>query len=199
MNGSADGLQAVLIDIVARLTDAALNRRSPMHVPVVGTADGDLRMMVLRSCDAELSQLRFHTDARSPKVAAVGRGAPVSILAFDPQDKVQIRARGLAQAQTDGPIADAAWAAASAYARRCYLAEMAPGTPSGHPLSGLPAEVEGMRPGEEQLLPARANFAVLLVGLTRLDWLCLAHDGHRRARFERGDPEQAWQGTWAVP
>lgn len=199
MNECPGTLHEVLIDIVARLTGAARDRRSPMHVPVVGTADGDLRMMVLRACDADLSQLRFHTDARSPKAFGIGQGAPVSILAFDPHHKVQIRARGVGRIETREPIADAAWAEASTYARRCYLAEAAPGSAAEAPLSGLPQEVEGVRPSEAQLVPARQNFAVLMVGLTALDWLYLAHNGHRRAKFARGDANMPWQGTWAVP
>ena len=55
----------------------------------------------------------------------------------------------------------------------------------------------GIRPLEEQLGPARANFAVLLVRLERLDWLHLAHDGHRRAQFQRQD--STWHGRWCAP
>ncbi len=192
-------LDDALTDIAARLQQAARNRRSAMHMPVVGTSDGDLRMMVLRACDPDFSALRFHTDARSPKVGKIGQGAPVSLLGFDPEAKIQIRARGVGRIETSGPVADAAWAGASEYARRCYLAEAGPGTPSAEPVSGLPAAVEGIRPSYEQLLPARENFAVLLVSLTALDWLYLAHNGHRRAKFSRGEPSQPWQGTWVIP
>lgn len=199
MNNSIETLDGVLADISARLARGARDRRSPMHMPVIGTADGDMRMMVLRSCDAGLDLLRLHTDARSPKAGAIGGGSSVGLLAFDPEAKVQIRARGTGRIEASGPIADQAWAEASAYARRCYLAEQAPGTAAGRPLSGLPAEVEGIRPREDQLVPARANFAVLLVTLTALDWLYLAHDGHRRAQFTRAGEGREWQGTWVVP
>lgn len=119
MNECPLTLDAVLSEIAARLARAAADRRSAMRVPVVGTAEGNLRMMVLRACDPELALLRFHTDARSPKVGGVGQGSPVSILAFDPLDKVQIRARGLGRIETYGLVADAAWAEASVLARRC--------------------------------------------------------------------------------
>lgn len=192
-------LDDVLKDMTERLQLAARDRRSAMHMPVVGTNDGDLRMMVLRACDPEFAQVRFHTDARSHKVEAIGQGAQVSFLAFDPEAKVQIRARGTGWIETTGSVVDAAWAQADAYARRCYLAEAGPGTPIAQPASGLPAAVEGIRPSEEQLVPARENFAVLLIALTSLDWLYLAHNGHRRARFSRGEPGQPWQGTWVIP
>lgn len=192
-------LDDVLKDIAERLQRAARDRRSAMHMPVVGTGDGDLRMMVLRACDPDFVQLRFHTDARSHKVGSIGTGSQVSLLAFDPEAKIQIRARGMGRIETAGPVVDAAWAQADAYARRCYLAEAGPGTPIAEPSSGLPAAVEGIRPSAEQLVPARENFAILLITLTSLDWLYLAHNGHRRARFSRGDPGQPWQGTWVIP
>lgn len=192
-------LDAVLADAAAHLTRAARDRKSPMHVPVVGTGDGDLRMMVLRACDPEIGLLRFHTDARSAKTATIAADGMASVLAFDPDAKIQLRLRGPARIETAGPVADAAWAAASEYARRCYLAVGAPGSPTDQPRSGLPEEVEGIRPSEEQLLPARDNFAVLLIEPTSLDWLYLAHDGHRRAQFARSGLGQDWQGTWVIP
>jgi len=192
-------LDAVLADATSHLIRAARDRKSPMHVPVVGTADGDLRMMVLRDCTANIGLLRFHTDARSAKVQAIGAQGSASVLAFDPEAKVQLRLSGAARVEVSGAIADAAWAAASEYARRCYLAMAAPGTPTAKAGSGLPAEVEGIRPNEQQLLPARANFAVLLIEPTTLDWLYLAHDGHRRAQFTRPERDQDWQGTWVIP
>ncbi|MEY4239878.1 MAG: hypothetical protein RL339_2479 [Pseudomonadota bacterium] len=192
-------LDAVLADAAAHLTRAARDRKSPMHVPVVGTGDGDLRMMVLRACDPDIGLLRFHTDARSTKTATIGRDGMASVLAFDAEAKIQLRLRGAARIETAGPVADAAWAAASEYARRCYLAVGAPGSPAEQAMSGLPEAVEGIRPSEEQLIPARDNFAVLLIEPTSLDWLYLAHNGHRRAQFARSGAGQDWQGTWVIP
>lgn len=192
-------LDAVLADASAHLTRAARDRKSPMHVPVVGTGDGNLRMMVLRECAPEIGLLRFHTDARSTKAITIAADGMASVLAFDLEAKVQLRLRGTARIETSGAIADAAWAEASPYARRCYLAEGAPGSQLAAPASGLPAAVEGIRPSEEQLLSARENFAVLMIEPRALDWLYLAHDGHRRAQFARSGPGQNWQGTWVIP
>jgi hypothetical protein len=83
MNEVFETLDAVLADAAAHLTRAASDRKSPMHVPVVGTADGDLRMMVLRACDPEIGLLRFHTDARSTKTATIAANGMASVLAFD--------------------------------------------------------------------------------------------------------------------
>ncbi|MCZ8172162.1 MAG: hypothetical protein O9272_10535 [Brevundimonas sp.] len=192
-------LQQALADAEHRLTQGARDRRSPMHMPVVGTADGDLRMMVLRDCSPGLSLLRFHTDARSPKVTTVAAGGLVSVLGFDPQDKVQVRVRGPGRIETTGLLAEAAWGAATALARRCYLAVDAPGTPVEEAQSGLPPEVEGLRPTEVQLIPAREHFAVLLIEPTSLDWLHLAQGGHRRALFTSGAPGDDWNVGSFIP
>jgi pyridoxamine 5'-phosphate oxidase len=194
-----EDLQTALAAAIEHLSNAAQDRRSAMHVPVIGTADGDLRMMVLRACAPDLALLRFHTDARSPKVAAITEQPQVSILAHDPEARVQLRLRGHARVELTGVTADAAWDEASAYARRCYLAQAAPGSNLLGPASGLPAEVEGQVPSAEQLLPARQNFAVMLVEPTSLDWLHLAHTGHRRAQFSRRAVGDAWRGEWVGP
>ena len=57
-------------DVIARLTAAATDRKSPMHTPVVATADADARIMVLRDFNPDGWVLRFHPDTRSPKASA---------------------------------------------------------------------------------------------------------------------------------
>ena len=193
----ADNLDAIAADLWARLADAAASGRSAWHTPAVGTADGDLRIMVLRHADPAAANLRFHTDARSPKARLIGGGAPVSLLFYDAAAKLQLRCAGIGKAVSTGAPADAAWAASAASSRRCYLAELAPGTISETPTSGLPAAAEGRVPTLVESEAGRANFAVITVALTRIDWLHLAHNGHRRAMFERsGD---GWAGSWVVP
>ena len=193
----ADSLDAIAADLWARLADAAASGRSAWHTPAVGTADGDVRIMVLRHADPAEASLRFHTDARSPKAALIGGGAPVSVLFYDAAAKLQLRCAGIGKAVSTGAPADAAWAASAASSRRCYLAELAPGTISETPTSGLPAAAEGRVPTLAESEAGRATFAVITVALTRIDWLHLAHNGHRRALFERsGD---GWAGRWVVP
>ncbi len=185
-------LQDVKADIVRLLSDAASNRNSPMHTPVVATADADARVMVLREFDAENGLLRFHTDARSPKVSVIGNGAPVAVLFYDQAQKVQLRCRGLARIELDSDLARKAWQGSDAFARRCYLGAP-PGEERDKPSSGLPSDIEGRRPSEEQLGSVRENFAVLLVTIETMDWYHLSSNGHRRAVF--ADDE----GKWITP
>ncbi|MFU7527977.1 pyridoxamine 5'-phosphate oxidase family protein [Qipengyuania sp. ASV99] len=191
-----ESLEKVQIDLVERLAGAAKDRKSPMHVPTVVTSDVDARIMVLRAFDSAAWTLRFHTDTRAPKVAAIRRDPRMAVLLYDQRAKVQIRVRGQGRILCGDPIVDAAWAASDNFARRCYLGD-GPGTPSDTPTSGLPPEFEGVEPTDAQLVPARANFAVLLVEIEEIDWFYLAHTGHVRARFERDGG--AWQGSWVSP
>lgn len=190
--GMLDTFDAIRRDIDERLSHAVRDRHAPMHTPVVVTADADARIMVLRDFCPQTWSLRFHTDARAPKAALIGAGAPVGVLFYDKPAKVQLRCRGTGRIEATGPIADAAWAQSSRFARRCYMGE-GPGAVADQPTSGLPPEFEGYEPSETELLPARANFAVLIVTLTAIDWFHLAHTGHRRAIIEQGE------GRWVAP
>jgi hypothetical protein len=189
-------LDDVLRDCATRLIRAARDRKSPMHTPVIVTGDIDARVMVLRAFDATQWRLRLHTDMRAPKVAAIAADPRVAALFYDKGAKVQLRVRGCARIESKGPLVDAAWAASTNFARRCYLGD-APGASSPLPTSGLPPEFEGVEPDVAQLVPARENFAVLLVDLTAIDWLYLAHTGHVRAQFAKAG--ESWQGRWAAP
>ena len=190
-------LDGVFTDIQQRLTDAAGNRRSPMHTPVLATADADARVLVLRAFDPIEMELRFHTDARSPKVGVISEQPSVGVLFYDAAEKVQIRCRGLARIDSDSEQASSAWRGSTNYARRCYLGDP-PGETRSAPDSGLPEWAEGSQPSEAELAPARENFAVLHVRIESVDWYCLSHEGHRRAMFLR-DQFISRKGIWVTP
>lgn len=193
-----DSLPDILAHAWALLVRGGADRKSPVHTPVVCSVDEQglpqARVMVLRKADPAAGTLRFHTDARSPKVAQLD-GKPVAVLAYHPQEQVQLRISGTARIAR-GDDAEAQWNQSTLFARRCYLAQQPPGTPLPGPASGLPAWIEGQQPTADQIMPARENFAVLWVGVTEIDWLLLANSGHRRALFRA---EDGWAGVWAAP
>ncbi len=192
-----DDLAAIEAELWARLGRGKADRKSPWHTPVVGTADGDMRVMVLRHVDRAAARLRFHTDARSPKVAMVAAAPRTGVLFYDPAAKLQLRCSGIGVIGQDDAATDAAWAASPATSRRCYLAHAAPSSRADAPTSGLPADYEGRFPSLAESEAGRGNFATLTVTLDRIDWLYLAHDGHRRARFDR--EADAWTAGWLAP
>lgn len=189
----------VLDAAATRLGEAIKSARHPMHAPVIGTADGDLRIMVLREAVPDLSRLRFHTDWRSPKAALIGNGAAVSVLAYDPAARVQLRMHGEGRIEHYGPIADAAWNAATLTSKRCYLAQTGPGGALDAPGAALPEDLLDRSPTADEAGAGRDNFAVLLVEVRALDWLQLTHHGGVRARFERACAADAWQSAWIAP
>lgn len=191
-------LEDVRTDCLNRLIRAPRDRKSPMHAPVIVTGDVDARVMVLRAFDSASGTLRLHTDARSPKAQVIAADPRVAVLFYDKGAKIQIRARGVGEVLTTGPQVDSAWAAGTNFARRCYLGE-GPGAVSDGPTSGLPPEFEGVEPDDSQLIPARDNFALLMITITALDWLFLAHTGHVRAQFTRAGDGAEWQGRWVSP
>jgi pyridoxamine 5'-phosphate oxidase len=124
-------------------------------------------------------------------------GGAVSVLAYHPGAAVQLRLAGRARVQTTGVEVDRIWAQSTPFARRCYLVEAAPGAALAGPGSGLPTAIEGTKPSEADLVPARANFALVLIDIVAIDWLHLAASGHRRAHFTRDSGQ--WEGHWLVP
>lgn len=195
----SEDLPDILAHAWSLLVRGGADRRSPLHTPAVASVDAhglpQARVMVLRKADPATACLRFHTDARSPKVMELD-GRPVSVLAYHPGENIQLRISGTARIGRDDAEVDGIWQQSTTFARRCYMAEQAPGTPLPGPASGLPAWIEGQQPTEEQISPARPNFAVLWVGVMAIDWLHLANSGHRRAVFRSAD---GWAGAWVAP
>jgi pyridoxamine 5'-phosphate oxidase len=182
------------------LAQGAKDRRSPLHTLTVASVDNsgqpDARIMVLREADQANARLRFHTDARSNKVALIGACAPVTVLAYHPDAHIQLRLSGTASIDTHSAARLAAWERTSLYGRRCYLGDIGPGGRSDEPTSGLPADVEGNEPSAERTAKGLAHFALLWVTLSRIEWLFLAHQGHRRACFDQAN---GWAGQWLIP
>lgn len=184
------------------LVRAGVDRKSQMHTPVISTVgEGgfpEARTVVLRQFDLTARTLRFHTDARSPKIAQMEADSRVSALFYDRDAKVQIRARGKAIIHGEDEVARIAWDSSKAFARRCYLEDPGPSSLSEAATSGLTEELEGREPTPEELDIAFPLFRVVLIHVESLDWLYLSHLGHRRALFTwRGDGER--EATWLVP
>jgi pyridoxamine 5'-phosphate oxidase len=198
-----DDLNLSLAETFRLLKTGAANRRSPSHTAVVATIDGDgtpsQRVMIVRQVDVQGRTVRFHTDSRSTKVALLKSVNSASVLVYDPDAKIQLRLSGKAWIETGSADVDAAWEASTLFARRCYMAEAGPGDLWLHPTSGLPGWIEGKQPDDNQIAPARPNFALLMFEFDRLEWLYLANQGHRRALWHWDDAHEKWQGNWLIP
>ena len=197
-------------DLAASLAEArrliepgAVDRRSEAHCPSVATLDANghpsQRVMILRHVDWSARKLRFHTDARSTKTITISERNSASVLFYLPESKIQLRLNGSISITTTGDEIDQAWSNATLFARRAYMATAAPGTAVGQPASGLPAYIEGRQPTDEDIAPARENFALLHVEFDKVEWLYLANSGHRRASWRWNESKADWEGCWLIP
>ena len=188
-----DDLDLTLEEITRRLTDGVRNRRSAFHTPAVATVTPqntpDVRRMVLRGVDKSPLTLRFHTDKRSGKAHQIQQNSSGFCEIYDSDCKIQLRLSCRLTLLHDGETVERAWSATRPMSRACYQIETGPGTEI--PAPGTAVYDTG-RPDE-----GRANFAVLMAEVLRMEWLYLAARGHARARFERaGD---GWTGCWLAP
>jgi pyridoxamine 5'-phosphate oxidase len=173
------------------LSRGAVDRRSAMHTVTVATVGLNgaprIRTVVLRHVSVPDRTLRFHTDARSGKIAELRHNPQVQIAACDPGQKIQLRITGLATIHQRDEVAVAAWDRAQIKSRECYRQIEAPGTAASRPEDlTRPAEHDGV-----------ANFSAVRVAIEEIDWLYLAASGHRRARFRW--PDGALAATWLAP
>lgn len=180
----------------AMLGRGVADRRSAFHTPVVATIDETgaprQRVMVLRAADIAARSLRLHTDLRSEKLVHIEERPSVSLAFYDANAKLQLRLGALARIHAQDSIADQAWLNSRPQSRLCYEQAIAPGLPVVAPLPELPASAH-----VAQAERGRLNFAVLIIVVQTIEWLYLAIEGHRRARWVWKDDR--WQGTWLAP
>jgi len=170
----------------------AKDRKAPAHTPVLATMrDGrpQVRTVVLRGCDRETGRLRFHTDQRSHKVAEIEAEPAGAVHVYDPKQKVQLRLDCQLSVHSGDDLAREAWAATRDFSRICYQVMQGPGEAVSDPRE-VPFSADDSNDGWD-------HFAVISALVTRMEWLYLAHQGHRRAEFVRQDG--AWQSRWLVP
>lgn len=173
-----DDLAAVEETAWNMMEEAVANRRAAFHqvtVANLGTdGEAEARTVVLRGADRNAKTVRFHTDRRSGKFAALSAHPRASIHLYDHAAKVQIRLRGTAALHTSDALAEGLWSAMRDMSKVCYRQPVGPGAPIASPLAaiadGLLADADGF-----------ANFVAVVVHVHELEWLYLAARGHRRA------------------
>ena len=187
-----NNLDATLKEAWLLLVRGAADRRAAFHTPQVASiglgGTPKVRTVVLRHADSTSRTLRFHTDLRTAKVAELAQNPRVQMLAYDPGCKIQLRLSGTALAHSgDGP-AQSAWARSQPQSQLCYRQDAAPGTPAADPVALLsPGPHDGYQ-----------NFAAVEITVQEIEWLYLAAQGHRRARFA-WDADGALSATWLAP
>tara|TARA_B100001741_G_scaffold68860_1_gene54983 strand:+ start:777 stop:1376 length:600 start_codon:yes stop_codon:yes gene_type:complete len=177
------------------LDDAVTNRASPFRIPVFMCAhqnEIDGRIVVLRKSDRANNLLQFHTDLRSPKVGILKKNNKASLLFYDKEEKIQLRAKVECEINNQNSITEESWKKTQHISRRCYLTDSPPGTISDNPTSGMISKLEDFDYTMEQSEEGYKNFTVIKCNIKSIEWLYLAAKGHRRARFEIDNNKEYW-------
>lgn len=190
-----DDLDATREHALALLVRGVKDRRSAMHTFTVGTIGLDgmprQRTVVNRGYEPETRTLRFHTDARSPKLDELRQHPRASVHIYDPKAKIQLRMDARATIHEADTLRQTAWDATRDFSRECYRVVPTPGDEVSAP--SMVAFTSGDDPEE-----GAENFVVTTLQVAALEWLYLASQGHRRARFT-WDETGALNQKWLVP
>jgi hypothetical protein len=171
------------------LVDGVRDRRADFHTPTIATIDlngaPSLRTIVLRACDADARQLRFHTDTRSNKIKEIETNPSGAMHLYDRDKKIQIRLQ-TRLSFADAATTTAAWDRTQAMSRECYQVTLPPGQ-------------QIATPQEAQFDPLTTqdgwdHFQPVIATIEKLEWLYLAAKGHRRALFDysNGTVTRSW-------
>ena len=172
--------------VAAELSAAVRSGRHPFHLVTLATlgpnGSPQARTVVLRGFDEAAREIRFHTDARSPKAAELTRDGRTALHWYDPAGRLQIRIAAVATLHHEDSIARQAWEAAAPMSRGCYTSPTAPGTP-------LPEVPPALPPAGPDDARGLANFAVVCCRFATVELLALHAAGHQRLRLDLGGPE----------
>ncbi len=171
---------AVWAWITSQLTAAVGSARHGLHLLTVATVDDGghpaARTVVLRRIDADRREIRFHSDIRSPKVAALRAHPAVALHWYDPTLRIQVQVSAVATIHHGDQVAADAWQAAMAMSRACYTTSHAPGTP----LPAFPSAPAAPADGDDS---GMAHFAVVACRFHTVELLSLHARGHQRVRL----------------
>ena len=184
-------LAAVLEESFGLLQEGARDPDSPWRNPALATVAPDgrpaIRTLVLRRFSPGMRIAELHTDARSPKMAALALNPRAALHGWDPARRIQLRLDGIVTLADDAHV-QRAWEALHEGSRATYAVAQAPGTPISEPSPAAPSR------GVDE---ARLDFRVLAFQVEALEYLSLAPHAHARAAFRWH--EQAPDATWLVP
>lgn len=146
------------------------------------------RTVVLRHVDEAARALWFHTDNRSPKFGELMRQPAATLLFYDAQAGLQVRAEASVVLHHGDDAARARWTASRPGSRLCYAARVGSSLRVPEP-PAAPTTDEG---GFE-------HFACAECRVRRLEWLDLDHAGHLRAEFLYDADGRRVDAAWLAP
>ena len=193
-----NNIDLILDEIWSLLQRGVADRNEDFRLPVVivsATDGAEGRIVVLRGAFKEKNILRFHTDFRSSKIKSLKENKKIYFVFYNKKRKIQVRAEGVAIVHKDNEITKEAWTKTQMMSRKCYLSPQAPGDFINDSASDLSKDMGNEIPTYEQSEIGYKNFCVIESKIKSFEWLYLASQGHRRAKFMLDENKS----TWLVP
>jgi 3-hydroxyisobutyrate dehydrogenase len=186
-----DQISETLSTAESILDNAVDNAKTLFHTLILSSLDeGKIasRVVVLREFNSKERYLRFHTDARAPKIKHFQKNSNASILGYDPALKIQLKLQGNVEVHLKDDVTIASWNESTTRSKKCYSVE-----------GGSSLEIDN--PAEYDIRDVNIedgylNFAVIKFTYTSLEFLYLKSTGHRRA-VHSWDEELT--SNWLVP
>ena len=186
-----DQISETLSTAESILDNAVDNAKTLFHTLILSSLDeGKIasRVVVLREFNSKERYLRFHTDARAPKIKHFQKNSNASILGYDPALKIQLKLQGNVEVHLKDDVTIASWNESTTRSKKCYSVE-----------GGSSLEIDN--PAEYDIRDVNIedgylNFAVIKFTYTSLEFLYLKSSGHRRA-VHSWDEELT--SNWIVP
>ena len=193
-----NNIDLILDEIWSLLQRGVADRNEDFRLPVVivnSTDSAEGRVIVLRGAFKDKNILRFHTDFRSSKIKSLKENKKIYFVFYNKKRKIQVRAEGVAIVHKDNEITKEAWTKTQMMSRKCYLSPQAPGDFINDSASDLSKDMGNEIPTYEQSEIGYKNFCVIESKIKSFEWLYLASQGHRRAKFMLDENKS----TWLVP
>jgi hypothetical protein len=193
-----NNIDLILDEIWSLLQRGVADRNEDFRLPVVivsATDSAEGRIVVLRGAFKDKNILRFHTDFRSSKIKSLKENKKIYFVFYNKKRKIQVRAEGVAIVHKDNEITKEAWTKTQMMSRKCYLSPQAPGDFINESASDLSKDMGNEIPTYEQSEMGYKNFCVIESKIKSFEWLYLASQGHRRAKFMLDENKS----TWLVP
>jgi hypothetical protein len=193
-----NNIDLILDEIWSLLQKGVVDRNEDFRLPVVivsATDSAEGRIVVLRGAFKDKNILRFHTDFRSSKIKSLKENKKIYFVFYNKKRKIQVRAEGIAIVHKDNEITKEAWTKTQMMSRKCYLSPQAPGDFINDSASDLSKDMGNEIPTYEQSEIGYKNFCVIESKIKSFEWLYLASQGHRRAKFMLDENKS----TWLVP
>jgi 3-hydroxyisobutyrate dehydrogenase len=193
-----NNIDLILDEIWSLLQRGVVDRNEDFRLPVVIVSSNDSaegRVVVLRGAFKDKNILRFHTDFRSSKIKSLKENKKIYFVFYNKKRKIQVRAEGIATVHKDNELTKEAWTKTQMMSRKCYLSPQAPGDFINDSASDLSKDMGNEIPTYEQSEVGYKNFCVIESKIKSFEWLYLASQGHRRAKFMLDENKS----TWLVP